>query len=72
MLDTTKKSQRHEQNTMITTTESTQQYDVLQKWELPFRGLMDEIYYSGYTKQLMEDDPEEYSRQYWYFIRMYQ
>jgi hypothetical protein len=48
-----------------------QQAELLQKWELPFRDLLDEIYFPGYTKQLMQDDHEEYHRQYWYFINMY-
>jgi hypothetical protein len=48
-----------------------QQSDQLQKWELPFRDLLDEIYYPGYAAMIIVEDPEEYHRQYWYFIKMY-
>jgi hypothetical protein len=48
-----------------------QQSDQLQKWELPFRDLLDEIYYLGYAAMIIVEYPEEYHRQYWYFIQMY-
>ncbi len=52
-------------------TDSAQSMDVLQKWEQPFRELMDEIYYPGYAQQLIIDDPEDYQREYFYFIQLY-
>lgn len=51
--------------------EPNQLEEALQKWELPFRDLLDEIYWQGYSKKLIENDPEEYQREYWYFIKMY-
>jgi len=43
----------------------------LRKWEEPFQDLLDEIYYPGYSTQLMEEDPENYQREYFYFITLY-
>jgi len=45
--------------------------EVLQKWELPFRDLLDEIWWPGYADELLRDNPDEYAREYWYFIRIY-
>ena len=45
--------------------------EVLQKWEQPFRDLMDEIYWPGYTQQLISDYPEAYAREYYYFMKLY-
>jgi len=52
-------------------TDSAQSMDVLQKWEQPFRELMDQIYYPGYAQQLIRENPMEYARQYFYFIKLY-
>ena len=57
--------------TTDTITESSTQMEVLQKWEQPFRDLMDEIYWPGYTQQLISDDPEAYNREYFYFMQLY-
>ncbi len=42
-----------------------------QKWEQPFRQLMDEIYYPGYASTLAEENPEAYNREYFYFMELY-
>ena len=49
----------------ITLAESTQ------KWEEPFRNLLDEIYFPGYAEDLAKEHPEEFSRQYFYFLAQY-
>ena len=41
------------------------------KWQEPFNDLLDEIYYPGFAKQLVEESPEEYSREYFYFMQLY-
>ncbi len=48
-----------------------QQAELLQKWELPFRDLLDEIYYPGYAEQIIQDDPEAYQSEYEAFMRLY-
>ena len=48
-----------------------QQADLLQKWELPFRDLLDEIYFPGYAEQILEENPEYYQSEYEAFIRLY-
>ncbi|MFK5857225.1 MAG: hypothetical protein QM503_13930 [Bacteroidota bacterium] len=40
-------------------------------WQQPFNDLLDEIYYPGYADKLMDEDPESYSREYWYFMQLY-
>lgn len=52
----------------ITAEEQQAQY---QKWEIPFQELLDEIYWPGYTIDLLENNPSAYEREYWYFIRIY-
>jgi len=42
-----------------------------QKWEGPFRDLLDEIYWSGYAETLAEENPEAYSLEYFYFMELY-
>ncbi len=42
-----------------------------QKWLQPFHQLMNEIYYPGYIETLEKEDPEAYSREYWYFVALY-
>lgn len=56
---------------MYTNEISTEPIEVLQKWEQPFRELMDQIYFSGYSDQLLSEDPDTYHREYWYFIKIY-
>lgn len=56
---------------MYTNEISTEPIEVLQKWELPFRELMDQIYYTGFSEQLLIENPEDYHREYWYFIQIY-
>jgi len=55
-------------NDRVTAEEQQAQY---LKWELPFRQLLNEIYWDNYAEDLMENDPEAYAREYWYFIRIY-
>ena len=43
----------------------------LQKWEGAFRKLLDEIFYPGYWRKLLEEDPEAYQREYWYFVVLF-
>ncbi len=57
-------------NTMITT-DSNIAADTHQKWEQPFRDLLDEIWWPGYADDLLQNNPQEYSREYWYFIQLY-
>ncbi len=45
--------------------------DVLQKWEAAFRDLQDQIWWSGFSEQQMNDDPKSYQLEYEYFILMY-
>lgn len=42
-----------------------------QKWEEPFKDLLDEIYWSGYAETLAEENPEAYSLEYYYFMALY-
>ena len=41
------------------------------RWEQAFRDLLDEIYWSGYAERLFENEPEQYAREYWHFIVLY-
>ena len=43
-----------------------------QKWEEPFRELLDEIYWLGYAETLAEESTEIYCREYFYFMAMYE
>jgi len=45
--------------------------DVLQKWEEPFRELLDEIFYPGYTDYLLNNKPDDYAKEYFYFMALY-
>jgi len=56
---------------MNTNTEPDQLLELSQKWEIPFRQLLDEIYYEGYSEQLAREDIESYNREYYYFIELY-
>jgi hypothetical protein len=48
-----------------------QQSDQLQKWELPFRDLLNQIWWPGYAEQIIQEDPEAYRSEYEAFIRLY-
>lgn len=48
-----------------------QQAELLQKWELPFRDLLDEIYYPGYAEMIIVEDPAYYQSEYEAFMRLY-
>ena len=48
-----------------------QQADLLQKWEAPFRDLLDEIYYPGYAEQIIQNDPAYYTSEYLAFMALY-
>lgn len=41
------------------------------KWEQAFRDLLDEIHFKGYSQQIIVEKPEEYQREYFYFISLY-
>ena len=41
------------------------------KWQEPFNDLLDEIYFNGYAADLILNDPQEYSREYFYFMALY-
>lgn len=41
------------------------------RWEESFRDLLNEIYWTGYAERLFENDPQQYQREYWYFIAIY-
>lgn len=58
---------------MITINEITIPTEVepTQKWEQPFKDLLDEIFWSGYSEQLIKDDPRSYQREYFYFMQLY-
>ena len=45
--------------------------DQQQKWEKPFQELLDEIYWTGYTDQMLEDRPQHYQDEFKSFISMY-
>ena len=45
--------------------------EVSMKWERSFRDLMDEIYFPGYSEQLLNERPEDYKSEYYAFIRLY-
>ena len=45
--------------------------EVSGKWEEAFREFMDQIYWKGYSQQLVQDDPEAYKREYYYFLALY-
>jgi|FLOH01.1.fsa_nt_gi hypothetical protein len=48
------------------------QIEVLQKWEEPFRDLLNQIWWPGYATDLMQNNPDEYAREYFYFMALYQ
>ena len=50
----------------IKLTESTQ------KWEEPFRDLLDEIYFPGYAENLAIENPKAFNREYYYFMALYE
>ena len=50
---------------------STVSMEVLQKWEGAFRDLQDQIWWPGFSEQLIADDPERYQREYFYFMALY-
>jgi len=52
-------------------TEEITKLETAQKWEEPFKNLLDEIWYPGYSQQLAEEKPEEYQTEYYYFISLY-
>jgi hypothetical protein len=41
------------------------------KWEDAFCDLMDEIYFKGYSAQLLQEKPDAYELEYFYFITLY-
>ena len=41
------------------------------KWEASYRDLLDEIYYPGYSMQLVKEDPILYQKEYEPFIALY-
>ena len=43
----------------------------VQKWLEPFCSLLDEIYWPGYAETLAKENPEEFNRQYFYFLAQY-
>lgn len=47
------------------------EYETTQKWEDPFKTLLDEIYYPGYAETLAEENPEAYKLEYNNFINLY-
>lgn len=47
-----------------------QQAELLQKWELPFRDLLDEIWWPGYAEQIIQENPAQYQSEYEAFIRL--
>jgi hypothetical protein len=48
-----------------------QQAELLQRWEQPFRQLLEEIYYPGFVDQIIQENPEYYQSEYDAFIRLY-
>ena len=56
---------------MNTNTEPDQLLELSQKWEIPFRDLLDQIYWPGYADQLIEENPDAYHTEYFYFISLY-
>ena len=56
---------------MNTNTEPDQLLELLMKWEIPFRDLLDQIYWPGYSQQLLEENLEAYQLEYYYFISLY-
>lgn len=56
---------------MNTNTEPDQLLELSMKWEVPFRELLDQIYWSGYAEQLIEENPDAYQSEYFYFISLY-
>ena len=42
-----------------------------QKWLEPYKDFLDEIYWSGYAETLEKENPEAYSREYFYFLALY-
>ena len=62
------------QNIMFTETqivEPVESMNVLQKWEGAFRDLQDQIWWPGFSEQLIEDDPARYQKEYEYFMLAY-
>ena len=43
----------------------------LMKWEEAFQELLDQIYWKGYSQQLVRENPEAYKREYFYFRAIY-
>ena len=41
------------------------------KWDIPFRELLDQIYWSGYAEWLLKENLEGYQTEYYYFIALY-
>ncbi len=55
---------------MNTDIEPNQHLELSQKWEVPFRELLDQIYWSGYSQQLFDEYPKAYQKEYFYFIAL--
>lgn len=47
------------------------QVDTTQKWDEPFRELLDDIFYPGYADNLAEENPVAYNTEYYYFLAVY-
>ena len=56
---------------MNTNIEPDKLLELSQKWEIPFRDLLDEIYWPGYAERLASENPEAYQMEYDYFIQLY-
>ena len=41
------------------------------KWEASFRDLLGDIFWPEYAQWLLENDPDAYQREYFYFISLY-
>ena len=42
-----------------------------QKWIEPFMDLLNDIWWPKYAENLAKEDPEEFNRQYFYFLAQY-
>ena len=42
-----------------------------QKWEEPFRDMLDEIYWPGYAENLAKENPKAYNIEYYNFMALY-
>ena len=48
-----------------------QQLELSMKWEHSFRELLDEVWWPGYSQQLLEENLEAYQLEYYYFVALY-